>query len=163
MTYLSKYYFSAKISNIYQRTNFKKCLFFSLCILFTTKIFAQDIIHLRDSTTIKAIIEEIATNDINFRKYGDTDLSTYSLKKSDVIRINYNNGDIQSFGANERIIITKVNQDRDDENDFLKGKQNNNRSYNDQFSILSFGYGLPGSSFTDAEANLYGLKDPQWK
>lgn len=76
---------------------------------------AQDIIHLKDNTKLKVVIEEIKANDIFFRKYGETDLNTYSIKKTDATKINYENGDVVNLGENERIVISKVIGEKNEE------------------------------------------------
>jgi len=72
-------------------------------------LFAQDIIHMKDGTEIKARIETVTSSEIQFQKYAELDLDLYYVNTSDVLRINYENGDVKNFDNNAA--IRKVTQE----------------------------------------------------
>lgn len=72
-----------------------------LGILFLTVSFmginAQDIITKMDGNDIFARIFEISANDVYYKKFNNESGPTYTLPKSDVYRIKYENGDVDSW------------------------------------------------------------------
>lgn len=79
-----------------------KALLSCLLLLTSPCLFAQDVIIMKDSTKIKARVENISETQIQFRKYGNTDLSTYYVDKKDALKINFENGDVKNFGGQEK-------------------------------------------------------------
>lgn len=83
--------------------------------------FAQDIILLKDSSKMKTVIEEITPTEIRFRKYGETNMSTYAVQREDVLRISYQNGDVENFNNKKGIVIKKVKNEDEKESEGLEG------------------------------------------
>lgn len=89
-----------------------KVLLSCLLLLTSPCLFAQDVIIMKDSTKIKARVENISETQIQFRKYGNTDLSTYYVDKKDALKVNFENGDVKNFGGKEKsIVVHKLNED----------------------------------------------------
>ena len=61
---------------------------------------AQDIIITKDSKKINAKVTEINENDIRYKKYENLDGPSYSMKKSEIASILYENGDVEVFNTN---------------------------------------------------------------
>ena len=70
------------------------CLFTLTCACF-----AQDVIVTRDSRKINAIVTQVNEDNIRFKYFDNPNGSTYMLKKSDVVTIIYENGNIETFGT----------------------------------------------------------------
>lgn len=72
-------------------------LLFSL-ILTTTEVICQDLIIKKNSETIKAKVLEVNQDDIKYKKWDNLEGPTYTLQKSDINSIVYQNGDADVFG-----------------------------------------------------------------
>lgn len=79
-----------------------------LCCIFCNAISAQDKILMKDGSTIQAKIEKVTDTEIQFRKYGVTDQDVYSINKTAVKRIDYENGEIVNLVPGERYEVRKV-------------------------------------------------------
>lgn len=73
-------------------------------ILFTgISLYSQDIIVKRDGTTINAKVLAIGTSVIEYKKWNNQDGPTYSIEKSEILAINYKNGDKDTFNNTDRV------------------------------------------------------------
>lgn len=87
----------------------KKLLLLSLLLfpLFTVKSFAQDVIVKKDNSTILSKVLEISVTEIKYKKWSNQDGPTYSIKITDVLSINYSNGDIDRFSTDSEASAEK--------------------------------------------------------
>ena len=60
---------------------------------------AQDVIVLRDGSTILSKVEEVSETEIKFKKWSNMDGPLYSMKTSAVMSINYQNGEMDKFSV----------------------------------------------------------------
>jgi len=74
----------------------KKVLFILFCIT-TICSYAQDVIVLKDGTTILSKVTEVSSSEIKYKKISNIDGPIFTIKSSDVLSINYNNGEKDSF------------------------------------------------------------------
>lgn len=74
----------------------KKILLFivAICPAF---VFAQDVIVKKDGTTILSKVLEVNMSDIKYKKFSNKKGPTYSINKSDIMCINYENGEKDVF------------------------------------------------------------------
>lgn len=75
---------------------FKKLLTLALCIC-TIGAYAQDVIVKHDGSTILSKVIKVGTTEVEYKKYSNPDGPTYSILKSDILAINYENGDKDTF------------------------------------------------------------------
>lgn len=61
---------------------------------------AQDVILKKDNTTVLSKVLEITSTEIKYKKWSNQDGPTYSISRSEVTRINFQNGDVESFTSN---------------------------------------------------------------
>ena len=61
---------------------------------------AQDVILKKDNTTILSKVLEITTTEIKYKKWSNQEGPTYSINRSEVTRINFQNGDVEQFTDN---------------------------------------------------------------
>lgn len=76
-----------------------KKLFVFTIVLFSAKTFAQDVIVKKDGSTIMSKVLEIGTNEIKYKKFFNQEGPTYTVLSSDVLAINYENGEKETFQA----------------------------------------------------------------
>jgi len=70
----------------------------SLFLLFVTgNIMAQDVILIKDNTTILSKVLEISNTEIKYKKWSNQDGPTYTINCSEVTRINFQNGEVEQF------------------------------------------------------------------
>lgn len=62
---------------------------------------AQDVIVMKDQSTIMSKVLEITSTEIKYKKWNSQDGPTYSIGKSEVLSINYENGEVETFSNNE--------------------------------------------------------------
>jgi hypothetical protein len=77
---------------------------FLLCL--TTTAVAQDVILKKDNSTVLSKVIEVTGTEIKYKKWSNQDGPTYSISRSEVTRINYQNGDVDTFNDN---IVTAPN------------------------------------------------------
>jgi hypothetical protein len=74
----------------------KKQLFIFF-LLFSGIVSAQDVIVLHDGSTILSKVSEVGVNEVKYKKFANQEGPTYTILKSDILRINYENGDKDKF------------------------------------------------------------------
>lgn len=74
----------------------KKLILFFL-LLAVIDVYGQDVIVLKDGSTILSKILEVGTKEIRYKKYSNQDGPLYSISKTDVLSINYQNGEKDLF------------------------------------------------------------------
>ena len=75
----------------------KKLLILATLLLSSMFVFAQDIIVTKDSKRIDAKVLEVNINDIKYKDWTNQDGPTYTLLKSDIASIIYQNGKVETF------------------------------------------------------------------
>lgn len=78
-----------------------KQLLVLLMLLCSTVAFAQDVIVQKDGSTILSKVIEVGTEEVKYKKYSNQNGPTYSIIKTDVLSINYENGDKDTFDKPE--------------------------------------------------------------
>jgi len=73
------------------KTRVKVFLFIGLWVI-SHSVFAQDIIMLKTGDEIKAIVQEVGIEAIKYKKFTNADGPTYTLQKSNVFMVKYQNG-----------------------------------------------------------------------
>ena len=74
-------------------------IYLSLVALFVfSNIPAQDVIVKKDGSTIVSKIQEVNQDNIKYKKFSNLNGPTYTISISEIMTINYENGDIDSFG-----------------------------------------------------------------
>ena len=66
-----------------------------LFILSTVCANAQDVIVKKDNSTILSKVTKISSTEIEYKKWSNLDGPTYTINKSDVVSINYQNGEVE--------------------------------------------------------------------
>lgn len=76
-----------------------KRLFISFLLLLSaaSALFGQDIITKKDGTDIQARISEVGVNDVKYKKFNNQDGPSYTIAKSDILMITYENGERDVF------------------------------------------------------------------
>ena len=73
------------------------------CFIFTSVVsMAQDVIVKNDGSTILSKIIKVGDKEIEYKKYNSSSERLYSISTSDVMAINYEDGDKDVFGGKER-------------------------------------------------------------
>lgn len=75
----------------------KKCILIITMVLITAMTYAQDVIVKKDGSTIISKVEEIGSAEIKYKKWSNQDGPMYTISVSDVARINFENGTVESF------------------------------------------------------------------
>ena len=91
-----------------------------------------DLITMKNGEEIKAIVTEIGTSEIKYKKCDNKNGPTYSIKKSDIFMIKYANGSKDFFG-NEKQSNVNASQE-----------VNSNEAKTDGLAIASIVTGLTG-------------------
>lgn len=68
---------------------------FLLCVVGMAS--AQDVIVKKDQSTVMSKVLEITSTEIKYKKWNNLDGPTYSINRSEVLSINYENGEVEKF------------------------------------------------------------------
>lgn len=82
-------------------------ILFVILLFSTTCVFAQDVIVKKDGSTILSKVIEIGTSEVKYKKFSNQNGPTYSIVKSDVQTINYENGEREDFSQNTGMVQKK--------------------------------------------------------
>lgn len=93
---------------------------------------AQDVIVKKDGSTILSKVLEVNTEDIKYKKSSNQNGPTYTIAKTDIIAINYENGDKDDF-----------NNYKHDANETNKGYQKTVAAPNNESIIASYNIDYP--------------------
>jgi hypothetical protein len=74
-------------------------LFITAALFCSNGLFAQDIITLKNGEEIKAKVQELGLDNVKYKKYENQAGPTYTLMKSNIFMIKYENGDKDVFTA----------------------------------------------------------------
>jgi hypothetical protein len=66
-----------------------------LCLVGT--VMSQDVIVKKDQSTVMSKVLEITSTEIKYKKWNNQDGPTYSIDRSEVLSINYENGEVENF------------------------------------------------------------------
>ena len=108
---------------------------FLLCLTGMTS--AQDVIVRKDQSTIMSKVLEITSTEIKYKKWNNQDGPTYSINRSEVVSINYQNGEMET-----------VSNHSDSANDLKPQLQNHAGGFMDRTYT---GLKLDGKALSDEE------------
>lgn len=80
----------------------KFCLVLSLCL--SSLIYAQDVIVLNDGSSVISKVLEVGSTDVKYKKWSNLEGPTYTLKITEILTINYQNGEKESFSAQKATV-----------------------------------------------------------
>lgn len=87
----------------------KRVLFSTFVMLmFIGTTFAQDIITTKDGNDIQAKILEVTNTEIKYKKFNNPDGPTFTLKKSEVLIVRYQNGENEVFNKTPQADYTST-------------------------------------------------------
>lgn len=75
----------------------KNLALFVLFLLTTLSVLAEDIIVCRDGNIIKSQVLEVGVSEIKYKKISNLQGPTYCILKSDVLSVNYENGEVDKM------------------------------------------------------------------
>lgn len=107
------------------KANKMKKLLFLLMLACSTCTYAQDVIVKKDGSTIPSKVLEIGQDDIIYKRYDQPNGPTYSIKKSEIQSINYQNGAKDTFSPSSR-----------EANRFLPNNQNDGEQHINDKALL---------------------------
>lgn len=101
-------------------------LFFILC---SATVFAQDVIVKKDGSTILSKVLEVNQNEVKYKNYNNLNGPTYTISKSELQAINYQNGAKDTFSAPVR-----------EENRYLPNNQNDGTQKINDNTLIAMDY-----------------------
>ena len=82
----------------------KKAIFTLMMMSFVFALQAQDFIYLRDGGRVQAKVQSVDKKNVMYRNFNDSSSPLYSLKKSQIMMIAYEKGNVQLFKKESAII-----------------------------------------------------------
>ena len=70
---------------------------FLLLAVSALNVYAQDVIVKKDGSTILSKVLEVNPNDVKYKKFSNQNGPTYTIDKSELMSINYQNGEHENF------------------------------------------------------------------
>jgi hypothetical protein len=83
-------------------TTMKHVRLLLLMLIVSSTVLGQDVILLKDGSEIKAKVTEIGVQEIKYKKFDNLEGPVYSLRKTDVFMITYENGQKEVIKAEEQ-------------------------------------------------------------
>ena len=77
----------------------KRLILLAFLLVAGYSAFAQDIITKKDGTDIKAKISEVGTTEVKYKNFSNLDGPVYTISKSDILMITYENGERDIFNT----------------------------------------------------------------
>lgn len=77
----------------------KRNVVLTLLLLVTINVSAQDVVVKKDGSTILAKVLEVNQDNIRYKKFSNPDGPTYTIGLSDVMAVNYENGEKDTFNV----------------------------------------------------------------
>lgn len=74
-------------------------------------ISAQDLITKKDGTDIQAKILEVTSTEVKFKKYSNLEGPTFTLPKSDILIVRYENGENEIFNEDQKAAVLNTDKD----------------------------------------------------
>ena len=133
-------------------------LFISICVAFAAvfSLHAQDIIITQDAQKIEAVITEVTSKDVSYKKMSNPDGPTFVLEKSLISSIIYKNGEVEiisdashSVPQQEEIVSAEQTDSEDDYVDLglpsgtLWKRHNEEGVFTHNEAVSRFGNALP--------------------
>jgi len=79
----------------------KKITLIILAVLFTTGIYAQDYIYLKDNTVIEAVVKAVNVELIKYTKFSNPEGEEFVVSPETVLKIVFSNGYVREFAKSE--------------------------------------------------------------
>lgn len=76
-----------------------KILFIVACLFMAVAVHAQDVIVLTDGSTIIAKVQKVTGSEVEYKKHSNPDGPTYTISIAEIVSINYENGEKDSFSS----------------------------------------------------------------
>ena len=97
----------------------KKQIVLSMLSLAVINVAAQDVVVKKDGSTILAKVLEVNQDNIKYKKFSNQNGPTYTINLSDVMSVNYENGEKENFnnssitndakqGKNSQIVLYQL-------------------------------------------------------
>lgn len=103
--------------------------FLILFLLCNVTLFAQDIIVQNNGNTILSKVVEIGATEVKYKKFSNLNGPTYTIAKAEILVINYENGEKESFSNAQSSVVNTNNIGKRtlSDNELLRVDANNNK------------------------------------
>ena len=101
----------------------KNVLVLTILSLVALNVAAQDVVVKKDGSTILAKVLEVNQDNIRYKKYSNRKGPTYTIRISDVMTINYENGEKETFDVS----ATSVSESQSSQKEIKRKAAGNNR------------------------------------
>ena len=88
----------------------KNIILFIASFLWCTALVAQDVIVRKDGSTIISKVLEVNQSDVKYKKHSNLNGPTYTINKSDILSINYENGEKEKYDNDSAPIVAESKQ-----------------------------------------------------
>ena len=101
---------------------------------------AQDVIVKKDGSTILSKVLEINTADVKYKKFSNQNGPTYTINKSDILAINYENGDKDTFENENNVNMSTSASSSGSNNQAAHFDESVNKKLIDESNNVSIGW-----------------------
>lgn len=112
--------------------------FLILFLLCSVALFAQDIIVQNNGNTILSKVVEIGASEVKYKKFSNLNGPTYTIAKAEILVINYENGEKESFANAQASVVNTNNIGKRmlSDNELLRVDANNNNVNSEKIKRL---------------------------
>ena len=135
------------------RLNLRKVVAIAIYLTGGVTMLAQDIIILKDGSDIQAVVQEVGIDDVKYKKFENRNGPNYTLKKSDIFMIRYENGTKDVF-SEVVAPTTKEVQQRTIANQQIN-PYNSNSNSQQQLPVLKYTLGSPISPYGSEKSQFF--------
>ena len=86
----------------------KKVFIFTIVLFILSSLKAQDIILKNDGSEIKSKVIEVTLNEVKYKRFDNIDGPTYTLIKTEIFKINYQNGTSEVYNQEIKTNNAKI-------------------------------------------------------
>lgn len=101
-----------------------------LCFISGSAVYAQDIIITKDDNIIRAIVTEISSSEIVYKRFDNPDGPNYRTAVSDVKKIRYQNGKEETFSSSTPALTQPASSSLPETQSEITSEQNTSNSGN---------------------------------
>ncbi len=69
-----------------------------LCFFLSIQLYGQDVIVMKDGSTVLSKVIEVEEKEVKYKKHSNIDGPVYTIKKENILSINYENGERDDYG-----------------------------------------------------------------
>ena len=136
----------------------RKVVAIAICLASSVTMFAQDIIIMKDGNEIQAVVQEVGTDDVKYKRFDNKNGPLCTQKKSEIFMIRYQNGAKDVFNEVAPAPARRQPQTSANPQNNSYGMKNNYQQQTQQLPELKYAFGNKISPYGKAKKPAYNRR-----